>query len=197
MEHLKHVIPTIEYKEQGIDYIKEHQKNNSKINGSGGLDRYIKNYEAWLEKLEQDRQCIPNEQRVPAETYYLVREEDNRIVGMINIRLTLNARLQECGGHIGYGIRPTERKKGYNKINLYLALICCQNHGIENVYLDSDIDNPGSYKTMEALGGIRIAEYTSQYHQEKICRYVINVNEAIQKYKEIYEPQIVKRKQRR
>ena len=85
MEHLIHVIPTIEHKEQGIEYIQEHIDYNSKINGSGGLDRYMNDYESWLEKLNQDRLTIPNEERVPAETYYLVRYEDNKIIGMINL----------------------------------------------------------------------------------------------------------------
>lgn len=194
MEHLIHVIPTIEHKEQGIEYIKEHLEYHSEINGSGSLDRYINDYESWLEKLKQDRQTIPNEERVPAETYYLVRSEDNKIIGMINIRLTLNKRLKECGGHIGYGIRPTERQKGYNKINLYLALLRCQELGIKEVYLDCDYDNPGSYKTMEALGGIRISEYESEYHQGKIYRYIINVDDAINNNREIYEPKTLKLK---
>ena len=109
MEHLIHVIPTIKHKEQGIEYIKEHLEYHSEINGSGSLDRYINDYESWLEKLNQDRLTIPSENRVPAETYYLVRQEDNRIIGMINIRLTLNKRLKEnitdnlylfCGYHL-------------------------------------------------------------------------------------------------
>ena len=79
MEHLKYVVPSMEYMEQGIDYIQEHINVGSHINGSGGLDRYLDNYQGWLDKLEQDRRCIPNEQRVPAETYYLVREEDNKM----------------------------------------------------------------------------------------------------------------------
>ena len=58
-----------------------------------------------------------NEEKVPAETYFLVRKRDNKIVGMINIRLQLHEKLKEFGGNIGYSIRPTERRKGYNKIN--------------------------------------------------------------------------------
>lgn len=193
MERLIHVIPTKEHQIAGIEYIQEHLDYHSEINGSGGLDRYIDNYDAWLAKLEYDRNYIADDKRVPAETYYLVREEDNKIVGMISIRLSLNPRLQECGGHIGYGIRPSERQKGYNKINLYLALKRCQELGIENVYLDCDIDNPGSYKTMEALGGIRIKEYESKYHEGKIYRYIINVNESIENNKETYEPKILRK----
>lgn len=47
---------------------------------------------------------------------------------------------------------------------------------------------------MEALGGIRIKEYESQYHEGKVYRYLINVEESINNYKEIYEPQILKKK---
>ncbi len=194
MEHLSHIIPSKEYEQAGIDYINEHIICGSPINGVGGLNRYLDNYDAWLQKLSNDRICIPNEERVPAETYYLVRQEDNRIIGMINIRLVLNKRLQECGGHIGYGIRPSERKKGYNKINLYLALLRCQQLGLNEVILDCDIDNLGSSKTMEALGGIKIDEYYSNSEECVISRYLINVNDAINSNREKYEPKILKLK---
>ncbi len=193
MEHLRHVVPSMEYMEQGIEYIEEHINAGSNINGSGGLHRYLDNYQGWLEKLEQDRKCIPNEQRVPAETYYLVREEDNKIIGMINIRLVLNERLQQCGGHIGYGIRPSERNKGYNKINLYLALLRCQNLGIKEVILDCDSSNLASSRTMESLGGIRIDEYYSEQEQCQVWRYIIKVDESINNHKEQYEPKILKK----
>ena len=193
MERLRHVIPSMEYMEQGIEYIEEHINAGSNINGSGGLHRYLDNYQGWLEKLEQDRKCVPNEQRVPAETYYLVREEDNKIIGMINIRLVLNERLQQCGGHIGYGIRPSERNKGYNKINLYLALLRCQNLGIKEVILDCDSSNLASSRTMESLGGIRIDEYYSEQEQCQVWRYIINVDESINNHKEQYEPKILKK----
>ena len=193
MEHLRHVVPSMEYMEQGIEYIEEHINAGSNINGSGGLHRYLDNYQGWLEKLEQDRKCVPNEQRVPAETYYLVREDDNKIIGMINIRLVLNERLQQCGGHIGYGIRPSERNKGYNKINLYLALLRCQNLGIKEVILDCDSSNLASSRTMESLGGIRIDEYYSEQEQCQVWRYIINVDESINNHKEQYEPKILKK----
>lgn len=193
MEHLKYIIPNMEYEEQAKEYIDEHHRYNSQINGSGGLNRYIDNYPAWLTKIEQERHPEPNEARVPTDTYYLVREEDNHIVGMVNIRHYLNKKLSECGGHIGYGIRPSERQKGYNKINLYLALLRCQELGLKEVYLDCECNNPGSYKTMEALGGIRIKEYSSENYSNKIYRYIIYVDAAIENYRHEYEPKILKR----
>ena len=192
MERLRHVVPSMEYMEKGIDYIQEHINVGSHINGSGGLDKYLDNYQGWLEKLNQDRMCIPNEQRVPAETYYLVNEQD-KIIGMINIRLCLNERLMKCGGHIGYGIRPSERNKGYNKINLYLALLRCQQLGIQEVILDCDSINLASSRTMEALGGVRIDEYYSEQKQCLVWRYIINIDESINNHKEIYEPKILRK----
>ena len=112
MEKFYFEIPGISRKEDAIDYIREFLEYGSEINGAGGLHRFLDDYEGWLKKLDLDYIQVPNEERVPARTYFLVRESDSRIVGMINIRLALNERLSHYGGHIGYSIRPTERGKG-------------------------------------------------------------------------------------
>lgn len=193
MEKLKQVKPTKEYEKQAIEYIKEFYEYNSEINGVGGLHRYLEDYDGWLKKLENDRNRIPNEEKVPAETYFLVREKDNKIVGMINIRLALNEKLKKYGGNIGYSIRPTERRKGYNKINLYLALLVCQKHGIKEVLLDCDKDNLGSSKTMQSLGGILVREYYDEENAKCIVQdYIIDVDESIKNNKEKYEDKIIK-----
>jgi len=194
MEKFYHEIPSIERKKEAIEYIKEHLEYNSDINGSGGLDRYIDDYEGWLEKLEKDYVQIPNEEKVPGRTYFLVRENDNRIVGMISVRTVLNEKLKKFGGNIGYGIRPTERKKGYNKTNLYLGLKVCDEYGIEKALLDADLDNPASWKTMEALGGKRVKEYYNEQIECVVVDYEIDVKKSLEKYKDIYEPYVVKEK---
>jgi len=151
MERLKYIRPSKEYEQQAIEYINEFYDYNSDINGAGELHRYLDNYDGWLKKLEEDRNYIPDEEIVPTETFFLVRKSDNKIVGMVNIRLALNEKLKKYGGHIGYSIRPTERKKGYNKVNLYLALLYCQQNGIEEVLMDCDKDNTASAKPLNAL----------------------------------------------
>ena len=191
MEKIYYEVPSLERKNDAIEYIKEHYKYKSNINGTGGLYRYLENYEGWLDKLKKDyAMTIPNEERVPARTYFLVRESDNRIIGMINIRTALNKRLSKCGGNIGYSIRPTERGKGYNKINLYLGLKVCNECGLETIFMDAYLDNPASWKTMEALGGIRVKEFYSEDEKCMIVDYNINVKTALEKYREIYEPLI-------
>ncbi len=194
MERFYYEVPSIERKNEAIEYIKEHIEYGSNINGSGGLDRYVDDYEGWLLKLDNDYVQVPNEKRVPARTYFLVRESDNKIVGMINIRLTLNDILKQHGGHIGYGIRPTERKKGYNKINLYLGLKVCNEYGIEEVQLDADLDNPASWKTMEALGGVRVKEEYDKEYDCIVVDYIIDVKKSLDKYKDQYEEYIVNKK---
>ena len=188
MEKLCFEIPAIARKDDAIAYIREFHAYQSAINGTGGLDRFTDDYEGWLAKLEQDYARIPNEEKVPARTFFLVRDTDRRIVGMINIRLCLNERLRRYGGHIGYSIRPTERGKGYNKINLYLGLKVCAANGIEKVFLDADLDNPASWKTMEALGGIRIREYYDDtYAHCTVVDYSIDVGKALREHPEFEE----------
>ena len=192
MEKFKFVVPTIEGKKKAIDFINEFYKYNSNINGTGGLQRYLDNYEGWLEKLEEDYNRQPSEEKVPARTYFFVRESDNKIIGMINIRLALNESLKKYGGHIGYSIRPAERGNGYNKINLYLGLKVCKEYGIEEVFMDADKDNPASWKTIESLGGKNIREYFEDEFDHCIVKdYIINVKTAIDSNKDKYEQYII------
>ena len=193
MEKFYFEIPGIERKEDAADYIREFREYQSEINGTGGLDRFVDSgdYEGWLEKLSMDYTRIPDEKRVPARTYFLVRESDSRIVGMINIRLALNERLSHYGGNIGYSIRPTERGKGYNNINLYLGLKVCRKYGIERIFMDADLENPASWKTMEAFGGVRVREYYDDVNAHcTVVDYNIDVNPALDSHPE-YEERII------
>ena len=192
MERLYFEIPGPDRKDDAVDYIREFYEYGSDINGAGGLHRYLDDYGGWLKKLEADYNRVPDGERVPARTYFLVREGDGKIVGMINIRLALNEKLRRYGGHIGYSIRPTERGKGYNKINLYLGLKICEKYGIDSVFMDADLDNPASWKTMEALGGVRIRQYfDDEFAHCTVLDYEIDVKEALSEHKE-YEKYVAR-----
>ena len=73
---------------------------------------------------------------------------------MIDLRYELNDYLRNYGGHIGYSIRPTEKRKGYNKINLYLCLLKAQEYGLEKVLITCADYNEGSKNTIKSVGGI-------------------------------------------
>ena len=156
MEKLKQVKPTKEYEKQAIEYIKEFYEYNSEINGVGGLDRFLgegKSYEEWLDFVIkcQEKSYAEQINRVPGITYFTVRESDNKIVGMVNFRFYLKGKLLKIGGHIGYGIRPTERRKGLAKIQLYLTLLVAQKIGLDKVMIDCTDTNIGSKKNNRSI----------------------------------------------
>lgn len=191
MEKFYYEEPSLERREDAIEFIKEFYEADSPINGTGGLQRFLDDYEGWLRKLENDYNTIPDEERVPAKTYFFVREDDKKIVGMINIRLALNERLRNSSGNIGYSIRPSERRKGYNKINLYLGLKTCKEFGLDKVLLDAEINNIGSIRSIEALDGVLLRE-GMDYEGDMVKFFEIDTNMAINNHKDVYEEFISK-----
>lgn len=188
-------MPTLERKEEAIDYFNEHIKYHSDMNGTGSMDRFLKEstYEQWLKELENktNQEYMNTLSWAPSLTYFLVRENDNRIIGMINLRYNLTEEILAKGGsHIGYGIRPTERRKGYNKINLYLGLLEEQKLGENKVLLDCTADNIGSNKTITALGGNLEKSEIDDWDNELTNYYWIDVSKSINEYKDIYEKYI-------
>ena len=129
--------------------------------------------------------------KCPGKTFLLIRKSDNIIVAMINLRWNLNSEMLMFGGHIGYGVRPSERRKGYNKINLYMALKEANKIGLERVMLDCSVDNIGSNRTIRSLGGILERTEVDPYDNTNTNVYWINVKESLENNKEIYEKYIM------
>ena len=186
--------PSIERKNEIIEYLDEFVKYGSDINGSGSLDKIYDGYtfEQALDRClkMEDEEYAKSVGRCQGKTFLLIRESDNKIVGTINVRWNLSEEMLQFGGHIGYGIRPSERRKGYNKINLYLGMIEAKKVGLEKVMLDCDVNNLGSDKTLKALGGK--LERTEIDPSDGILTnvYWFDVNETLEKYKDIYESYI-------
>lgn len=194
MEKFYFEIPSLERKNEIIEYLDEFVKYGSDINGSGSLDKIYYGY-TFEEALDrclkmEDEEYAKSVGRCQSRTFLLIRENDNKIVGTINVRWNLNEAMLRFGGHIGYGIRPTERRKGYNKINLYLGMLEAKKVGLEKVMLDCDVNNLGSDKTLKALGGK--LERTEVDPSDGILTnvYWFDVDETIEKYKNVYDPYI-------
>jgi len=148
MEKIILVKPDLSYADEIIKYKEESLAESSIINGSAGLDR-LSSIEIWFEELKK-RSCEDTVPKglVPSSTYLGVREKDNYIVGMIDIRHYLNEYLTQVGGHIGYGVRKTERNKGYAKQMLKLALEKCKELKIKKILITCDEDNIASEKVI-------------------------------------------------
>lgn len=154
-EELKLIFPSEEYREQVMDYLQEHYDNNEyMLNGDGGLDS-LKDFDKWLEKIRNDiSEETVSSNRVPATEYLSIRKSDNKLIGMVQIRHKLNESLLNTGGHIGDGIRPSERNKGYGTIMIRLALIKAKELGINRVLMTCNKDNIASAKTIIKNGGV-------------------------------------------
>jgi len=137
-----------------LGYKKEFLDKGDSLDGTAGL-AYAGSFEDWLQALcDNSKEETLRPERVPATTYLAVRTTDGELVGMIDIRHRLNQYLLRCGGHIGYSVRPSERRKGYAKEMLGLALVICGRLGIDHVLVTCDSHNEASERTILANGGV-------------------------------------------
>ena len=171
---LKLILPTAKYKDEIMNYKKEFIENNDSMDGTSGL-RNAKSFEEWhnaiIDNLNEE---TVRDGLVPATTYIAISTEDERLIGMIDIRHRLNEYLLNYGGHIGYSVRRSERGKGYATAMLELALKKCEILGITKVLLTCDKDNIASAKTIIKNG----ASLENEVQEESgiTQRYWINLN---------------------
>jgi predicted acetyltransferase len=145
--------PGPQHMDDVFSYLQEHiGQGEYSLSGSGGLDK-AHSYEEWLEKVARE-QTAPEEGLVPATTFFAVRKRDKKLIGTIQVRHHLSDFLLKYYGHIGYGVRPMERRKGYATQMLLLALDYCREIGIEKALISCDKENPASAKTIIKCGGV-------------------------------------------
>ena len=143
--------PTGENASEIASYRKEFLDACEVIDGAGPLAK-IEDPEEYI------RFCAESENLPPPATtstrFFLVRKSDGRILGLIQIRYRLNEYLEKVGGHIGYSVRPSERRKGYAKMMLSMALPLCREAGYDHVMISCATTNIASEKTIRANGGV-------------------------------------------
>lgn len=111
-------------------------------------------FAAYLESLEVSEAQAAKEGLVPDSTFFCLDEESGRLVGAVNIRHRLNDALLLNGGHIGDGVRPSARGKGYGTAMIALALEECRALGLDRVLMVCDKTNAASARTIQKNGGV-------------------------------------------
>ena len=110
-----------------------------------------RDFDAYLADLDHE---TATDGWVPDSVFFLLDEDRDRLIGAVNIRHCLNDALMVTGGHIGDGIRPTERRKGCGTELVRLALLECRKLGIDKVLMTCDKNNVASAKTIVRNGGV-------------------------------------------
>ncbi|MCM1130719.1 MAG: GNAT family N-acetyltransferase [Roseburia sp.] len=110
-------------------------------------------YADFLKELDKCKQIETLPKGFVLARYYLIYADD-RIVGGINLRMGTNDFILNNAGHIGYGIAPWERNKGYAKEALKRVLLLGLDFGMKDFLLTTDLDNIASQKVIQSCGGI-------------------------------------------
>lgn len=172
MQTLTLIRPTEEYADEIRSYRQECLSIDGHSHGDSGLSKF-QDPRPWIAqcRLLEHKETLPNPGWVEADQFMLVREGEHRILGMINFRHELNGYLAECGGHIGYGVRPSERRKGYAKAMLLLCLDRCREFGLDRVLITCSAANEASRRTILSCGGVFDRAVFDAEDQEDLERY--------------------------
>lgn len=171
MEQLNLIKPSEEYVNEIHEYRDEFFAARPEgteylgLEGAGLLWQF-ENPHDWIEhsKLCESKETLPDKNLVTATQYIFVRESDKKIVGMIQFRHYFNDFLEKHGGHIGYSIRPSERKKGYGMLILSECLKEIKKiSNLPKILLTCKITYEASRKIIIANGGV----YESTVHCER------------------------------
>lgn len=143
--------PTPATKHAFLDFTEDWDRHGEEITPYG-FRLLGRNYEEWL------RDAVLQETQVPAHfvtaSCYCLTDGSGRMLGAIQIRHRLNEALLKSGGHIGYGVRPSERQKGYAETMLSLALPAAKELGIDRALITCSKSNVASARTILHCGGV-------------------------------------------
>lgn len=111
----------------------------------------IELYNDMLKRIDEVEKGINLDGFASSTTYWLYDVENDIVIGASNIRHFLDETGKKYWGHIGYGIRPSERRKGYGTLILRLSLEKAKELNLNKVFLGAYLGNVGSWKIMEKL----------------------------------------------
>jgi predicted acetyltransferase len=175
------VLALVEPDERFRDSFLAAEREFAEVGGLRIAERYtelLADFSAYVSHLRADKGLAPAEQPgwVPDSVFWLVH--GNTFIGRVNLRHRLTAQLRRRGGHIGYEIRPSMRRRGYGTQALALTLPCARAIGLRRVLLTCDEDNVASRRVIEVNGGLLEGISQVRGWPKRVCRYWIDLRAA-------------------
>lgn len=169
------VRPAPEHKNKALEYRQAHFEHGEMvINGSELLDK-TDSYEEWLQSVKDNENPeTVNPDWVVTDTFFAVNEEEE-IVGIIDLRHTLNDFLKDFG-NCGYSVHPAHRRKGYATMMLCKILDVAKQAGMKELHLSVERDNAPSVKTIIRNGGVYERSFVFEGAQADIYRIMLERN---------------------
>jgi len=168
------VLPSTKYKKSFLEAVREFKKENNLyvLSVDISVEKITKNFPEYVEQIRNLAKGIHlTKGYVPETVYWLV--DGNEFLGRASIRHRLTSKLRTFGGHIGYEVRPTQRKKGYGKEILKWALKKAKKLGIKKVLVTCNNTNIASRKIIEGCGGV-LCDALPRKGKCKTLRFWIN-----------------------
>ncbi|HET7080157.1 MAG TPA: GNAT family N-acetyltransferase [Chloroflexia bacterium] len=164
--------PSVEYRDSYLRSVRETQTTRSVAAWElAALNADFAGFVRDLLERGDPAQAVPG--RMPEMIYWLI--DDGEYIGRVSIRHAVNDWVRTIGGHIGYEIRPSRRRRGYGTLILRLALPHAREMGITRVLITCDEDNIGSKKIIEANGGRFESAVTAPGQRSRKLRYWIDL----------------------
>jgi predicted acetyltransferase len=174
VDSLKLIQPTIEYRDSFVAALEEGL--NEKLASPDKIDFIRNNFALWWQQENDlnrpvtlpDGRKVP---RIPDNEFWLVNNKE--FVGRVTIRHYLTPELEMEGGHIGYAISASQRRKGYGTLILQMAIPHARRLGIKPALITCDDNNIGSIKVIENNGGILKDKVYTSHGARLTRRYLV------------------------
>jgi predicted acetyltransferase len=178
-ESLELVSPTTRWEAAYLAFLDDFEAaGEPRIPAGSGVELARSDFAAFVQRLQDDEHGVNLKPGiVPSSAYWLLRHdvEGVTILGVSALRHALTPALEDVGGHIGYSIRPSERRRGYGTRILTLTLQYARALGLDRVLITCDTDNIGSARVIEKNGGVLASEGYSALVETRISRYWITL----------------------
>ncbi len=167
------VRPTLELKEKALAYRGEHFQQGEKVIYGSELFDKTESYEEWLSAVTRntDPETV-NENWVVTDTFFAVRKSDGRIIGIIDLRHTLNEFLKDLG-NCGYSVRPSERKKGYATEMLRQLIWVAKEAEMNELHISVEKENVASVKVIQKNGGVYERSFSFEGETADIYKFAL------------------------